>query len=56
MKRPGLLQDRAGHSAIEYAMIAACLAIGIIVALQSIGTTLKATFVEFNAGFASVTP
>ena len=37
-------KDESGATAIEYGLIAALIAIGIIVALTSIGTNLTATF------------
>jgi pilus assembly protein Flp/PilA len=36
--------DRSAATAIEYAMIAAGISIAIVLAVQSIGTTLNTTF------------
>ena len=38
------LKDNSGATAIEYALIAAGISMGIIAAVQSLGTTLKGTF------------
>ncbi len=38
------LRDESGATAIEYGLIAACISIAIIVAVQTIGTRLDATF------------
>ena len=39
-----LLQDKSGTTAIEYTLIAAGISIVIIVAVNSIGTEVKALF------------
>ena len=41
--------DQSGATAIEYALIAAGISLVIIVAVQSIGTTLNGRFAEINA-------
>ena len=38
------LRDNSGATAIEYALIAGGISMGIIAAVQSLGTTLKGTF------------
>jgi pilus assembly protein Flp/PilA len=38
------LQDESGATAIEYGLIAAGIAVAIIVAVGSLGTTLNTTF------------
>ena len=38
------LNDKSGATAIEYGLIAAGIAVAIIVAVQSLGTTLNTTF------------
>jgi pilus assembly protein Flp/PilA len=41
--------DQSGATAIEYALIAAGISLVIIVAVQSIGTTLNGRFAEISA-------
>jgi pilus assembly protein Flp/PilA len=38
------LQDEAGATAIEYGLIATCIAIAIIAAVKGVGTNLNSTF------------
>ncbi len=38
------LRNESGATAIEYGLIAACIAIAIIVAVQATGTNLSGTF------------
>ena len=38
------VRDESGATAIEYGLIAACIAVAIIVAVQGIGTQLNITF------------
>jgi len=38
------LKDESGATAIEYGLIAALIAVAIIVAVQTLGTNLKAHF------------
>lgn len=45
------LNDESGATAIEYALIAAFIALVIITAATSIGTELKATFTDVDDGF-----
>ena len=42
------LGDESGATSIEYALIAAGISLVIIVAVQSIGTTLNGRFAEVN--------
>ena len=44
-------RDTNGATAIEYALIATIITVGIITALTSIGSTLKSTFNAVAAGF-----
>jgi pilus assembly protein Flp/PilA len=50
--RRRFLSDRAGHTAIEYSMIAAFIAIGIIAALTSMGLSLEGMFEDLLPAFA----
>jgi pilus assembly protein Flp/PilA len=49
------LKDDSGATAIEYALIAAFIALLLITAATTIGTELKATFVDVDAGIKSRT-
>lgn len=42
------LQDRSGHTAIEYGMIAALIVIGLITALSSMGTSVEGMFIPLE--------
>jgi pilus assembly protein Flp/PilA len=42
------LKDEAGATAIEYALIAAGISIAIIAAVNTVGTTLNATFTSVS--------
>ena len=44
------LNDEAGATAIEYAIIAGTLSIAIVMAVQSIGTSLNTTFTSVSTG------
>jgi pilus assembly protein Flp/PilA len=44
------VRDESGATAIEYGLIAACIAVAIIVAVQGIGTQLNATFMKVQGG------
>lgn len=46
------LNDRRGATAIEYAMIAAMVAIGLITCIQSAGVSVKGMFDALMAGFS----
>ncbi|WP_176046446.1 Flp family type IVb pilin [Burkholderia sp. BCC1644] len=46
-------QDQDGVTAIEYGLIAALIAIGIVVALTTIGTDLKTVFSTIAADLDS---
>ena len=39
-----ILKDEAGATAIEYGLIAALIAVGIMTAVGTVGTELKTTF------------
>ena len=41
---PNLIKDRAGVTAIEYALIAALIAVAAIAAFTLVGTSLSTTF------------
>lgn len=47
-----LLQDRRGASAIEYAMIAALIAIGLISAMTSMGLSVEQMYADLMPAFA----
>ncbi len=42
------IHDESGATAIEYGLIAACISIAIIAAVQSIGTSLNSTFTSVS--------
>ncbi|HET9715715.1 MAG TPA: Flp family type IVb pilin [Pseudolabrys sp.] len=42
------LQDSSGATAIEYALIAGCISIVIVAAVNSVGTTLNVTFTSIG--------
>lgn len=44
------IKDEAGVSAIEYAMIAAGIAVAITVAVKALGTSVSAMFTSITAG------
>ena len=50
MKRK-LTRNEEGATAIEYGLIVALIAIGLIVSLQSMGTDLSATFNTVSTSF-----
>jgi pilus assembly protein Flp/PilA len=43
--------DESGTTAIEYALLATIITVGIIVALTTIGSTLSTTFTKVTNGF-----
>jgi len=45
------LRDERGHTAIEYGMIVAMCAIGILTALSNMGGTTNNMFERLQAGF-----
>ena len=49
------LKDDSGATAIEYALIAAFIALVIITAATGIGTELKSTFTDVDGGLKSLT-
>ena len=48
-----LILDETGATAIEYGLIAALLAVGIISAMQGLGGALQATFNNTSSAMAS---
>ncbi|MBN3836868.1 Flp family type IVb pilin [Burkholderia sp. Ac-20344] len=48
------VQDEDGVTAIEYGLIAALIAIGIVVALTTIGTDLKTAFSTIASDLDSI--
>ncbi len=48
------VQDQDGVTAIEYGLIAALIAIGIVVALTTVGTDLKTVFSTVAADLDSI--
>ena len=42
------VRDESGATAIEYGLIAACISIAIIAAVQAIGTSLNNTFTSVS--------
>jgi pilus assembly protein Flp/PilA len=44
----GFLRDENGATAIEYGLIAACIAIAIILAVQGVGVNLNSTFANVS--------
>ena len=45
--------DESGATAIEYGLIAAFIAVGIITTLTSIGSEVQTIFTNVNTGFAT---
>jgi pilus assembly protein Flp/PilA len=43
------VRDEAGATAIEYGLIASCIAIAIIAAVKGVGTNLNSTFNNVSA-------
>lgn len=46
------MKDESGATAIEYGLIAALIAVVIIAAVTSVGTSLNATFTSVNTALA----
>jgi pilus assembly protein Flp/PilA len=46
------LRDESGATAIEYGLIAAGIAVAIIAAVQSLGTTLNTKFTSLNTSIS----
>ncbi len=42
------LRDESGATAIEYGLIAACISVAIIAAIQTVGTNLNNTFTNVS--------
>lgn len=53
MKLGAFLRDRAGATAIEYGMIAACVAILIISSLFTVGVSVEQMFADLMPAFAA---
>jgi pilus assembly protein Flp/PilA len=49
------LKDESGATAIEYALIAAFIALVLITAVTGVGTELKAIFTDVDGGLKSRT-
>jgi pilus assembly protein Flp/PilA len=49
----GFAKDESGATAIEYGLIAAALGTGIIVAVNTLGSQLKATFSNLSSQLAT---
>jgi pilus assembly protein Flp/PilA len=47
---PRFIANEAGTTAIEYGVIAACVAVVIVAAMHSIGTRLNTTFAQIESG------
>jgi pilus assembly protein Flp/PilA len=47
------LRDESGATAIEYGLIAAGIAVAIIAAVNTLGTTLKGTFSTINSSIGA---
>jgi len=54
MKR--FVKDESGATAIEYGLIAALIAVGIILSAQLLGAQIAATFEQVRAAMASASP
>ena len=50
------LNDESGATAIEYGLIAALIAVGIIGVLTAVGGELQTTFTSVQTGLAGATP
>jgi pilus assembly protein Flp/PilA len=48
IKLRNFLRDENGATAIEYGLIAACISVAIIVAVQTVGTNLNNTFTNVS--------
>ena len=48
MMLKAFLKDESGATAIEYGLIAACISVVIILALQTVGTRLNTTFTNVS--------
>ena len=46
-------KDESGASAVEYSLLVALIAMVIVTAVTSLGTTLSAKFEEMNTGLGS---
>jgi pilus assembly protein Flp/PilA len=50
-----ILRDRRGGTAIEYALVAALIAVAAIVAFRNLGTQVNNTFTNVNDKVAAAT-
>jgi pilus assembly protein Flp/PilA len=50
------VNDESGATAIEYGLIAALIAVGIIVAARALGLEIAATFDKVTTNMKSATP
>ena len=50
------VKDESGATAIEYGLIAAGIAVAIILAVQTLGTTLNGVFTGINTKLAPAAP
>jgi pilus assembly protein Flp/PilA len=44
-------RSRSGATAVEYAILATCIALAIIVAVANLGTNLNAMYVQISTAF-----
>jgi pilus assembly protein Flp/PilA len=51
-----LIRDEAGATAIEYGLIAALIAVALITALGTLGSSLSATFQSVSTELKDATP
>ena len=50
------VKDESGATAIEYGLIAALISVGVIAALQTIGTNLKTAFEKVGTALNTTAP
>lgn len=51
----GLIKDEKGQAMTEYGLIIALVAVVVIIALTSLGTTISGKFVEIKNGLTGTT-
>jgi Flp pilus assembly pilin Flp len=51
VKRPAILRDRSGHTAIEYCLLACAVALVIITSVQFMGESVNGMFESITTGF-----
>lgn len=49
----GLLRDESGQDLIEYALVAAIIALGATAAMTSLATTIRTTFTSIGSSLTS---